>query len=113
MNVQHKMNAKKPQTKNSTLDLFSEELTSTAIFSNDHAYRYLLSRKTGKEIYWEHEEMMDDQEYARKAIQKIESYQMNDIYQADRLILTFETKQCVLNSKIIENLTARYLFEMI
>ena len=48
-----------------------------------------------------------------KAIQKIESYQMNDIYQADRLILTFETKQCVLNSKIIENLTARYLFEMI
>ena len=73
----------------------------------------LLSRKTGKEIYWEHERMMDDQEYARKAIQKIESYQMNDIYQADRLILTFETKQCVLNSKIIENLTARYLFEMI
>ncbi|MFZ1696813.1 MAG: hypothetical protein WAT98_08365, partial [Blautia wexlerae] len=28
-------------------------------------------------------------------------YQMNDIYQADRLILTFETKQCVLNSKIM------------
>lgn len=73
----------------------------------------LLSRKTGKEIYWEHEGMMDDQEYARKAVQKIESYQMNDIYQEDRLILTFETKQCVLNSKIIENLTARYLFEMI
>ena len=48
-----------------------------------------------------------------KQYKKIESYQMNDIYQADRLILTFETKQCVLNSKIIENLTARYLFEMI
>ena len=73
----------------------------------------LLSRKTGKEIYWEHEGMMDDQEYARKAVQKIESYQMNDIYQEDRLILTFETKQCVLNSKIIENLTSRYLFETI
>ena len=56
---------------------------------------------------------MDDQEYARKAVQKIESYQMNDIYQEDRLILTFETKQCVLNSKIIENLTSRYLFETI
>ena len=47
MNVQHKMNAGKNQTTNSTLDLFAEELTSTAIFSNDHAYRYLLSRKTG------------------------------------------------------------------
>ena len=54
-----------------------------------------------------------EQEYARKAVQKIESYQMNDIYQEDRLILTFETKQCVLNSKIIENLTSRYLFETI
>ena len=32
----------------------------------------LLSRKTGKEIYWEHEGMMDDQEYARKAVQKID-----------------------------------------
>ena len=87
------------------------------LYSNGYGIVYpdftLLSRKTGKEIYWEHEGMMDDQEYARKAIQKIESYQMNDIYQADRLILTFETKQCVLNSKIIENLTARYLFEMI
>ena len=28
-------------------------------------------------------------------------------------ISTFETKQCVLNSKIIENLTSRYLFETI
>ena len=73
----------------------------------------LLSPKTGKEIYWEHEGMMDNQEYARKAVQKIESYQMNDIYPNDRLILTFETKQCVLNSKIIENLTARYLFKTI
>lgn len=73
----------------------------------------LLSKKTGKEIYWEHEGMMDNQEYARKAVQKIESYQMNDIYPNDRLILTFETKQCVLNSKIIENLTARYLFKTI
>ena len=46
-----------------------------------------------------------------KQYKKIESYQMNDIYQADRLILTFETKQCVLNSKIMENLTARYLLK--
>ncbi|MGN0354580.1 MAG: hypothetical protein ACI4EI_05850 [Muricoprocola sp.] len=68
-----------------------------------------LSKKTGQEIYWEHEGMMDKQEYARSAIRKIESYQMNKIYPGDRLILTFETEQNVLNSKIIEGLVDKYL----
>ena len=68
-----------------------------------------LSKKTGQEIYWEHEGMMDKQEYARTAVRKIESYQKNDIYPGDRLILTFETEQSVLNSKIIEGLVNKYL----
>ena len=58
-----------------------------------------LSKKTGKEIYWEHEGMIDKQEYARSAVRKIESYQKNDIYPGERLILTFETEQRVLDSK--------------
>lgn len=69
----------------------------------------ILSKKTGKEIYWEHEGMMDKQEYARSAVRKIESYQKNDIYPGDRLILTFETEQSVLNSKAIEGLVNQYL----
>ena len=69
-----------------------------------------LSGKTGQEIYWEHEGMMDKQEYARTAVRKIESYQINNIYPGDRLILTFETEQSILNSKIIESLADRYLF---
>ena len=68
-----------------------------------------LSEKTGKEIYWEHEGMMDKQEYARTAVRKIESYQKNDIYPGDHLILTFETEQSVLNSKTIEGLVNKYL----
>lgn len=68
-----------------------------------------LSKKTRQEIYWEHEGLMDKQEYARTAIRKIESYQKNDIYPGDRLILTFETEQNILNSKIIEGLVNRYL----
>ena len=63
-----------------------------------------LSRKAGEEIYWEHEGMMDKQEYARTAVRKIESYQINNIYPGDRLILTFETEHSILNSKIIESL---------
>ena len=68
-----------------------------------------LSRKKEKEIYWEHEGMMDRQEYARTAVKKIESYQTNHIYMGDRLIITFETEQCPLNFRIVENLIEKYL----
>lgn len=69
-----------------------------------------LSKKTGQEIYWEHEGMMDKPEYARSAVRKIESYQKNEIYSGDRLILTFETEQSVLNTGVIEGLVKRYLY---
>ena len=62
-----------------------------------------------REIYWEHEGMMDKQDYARAAVRKIELYQINHIYPSDRLIITFETEQNILNSKIIENLIEKYL----
>lgn len=68
-----------------------------------------LSSKTGKEIYWEHEGMMDKQEYARNAVRKIELYQKNAIYPGERLILTFETEQSMLNQNILEKLVETYL----
>ena len=69
----------------------------------------LLSKKTKQEVYWEHEGMMDKQEYARSAVPKIEAYQKNGIYPGDRLILTFETEQSALNSNIINGLVNKYL----
>ena len=68
-----------------------------------------LSKKLGQEIYWEHEGMMDKPEYARTAVRKIGSYQKNGIYPGERLILTFETEQNVLNSNNIEELVKKYL----
>lgn len=68
-----------------------------------------LSRKTGKEIYWEHNGMMDSPEYAGKAIRKIHTYEKNGIYPGENLILTFETEQIVLNTDRIEQLVKRYL----
>ena len=53
--------------------------------------------------------MMDKQEYARTAVRKIESYQKNGIYPGERLILTFETEQNVLNSNSIEEVVKKYL----
>lgn len=68
-----------------------------------------LSPRTGQEIYWEHEGMMDKQEYARSAVRKIELYMKNGIYPGERLILTFETEQSMLNQKILESLAEKYL----
>ena len=60
-----------------------------------------LSKKTGREIFWEHEGCMDNPGYAETAIKKIQTYENNGIYVGDRLILTFETKTTVLNTKDI------------
>ena len=68
-----------------------------------------LSKKTRKEIYWEHEGMLDKPEYAKSAVKKIESYQRNGIHLGERLILTFETELTVLNSQIVEELVEKYL----
>ena len=68
-----------------------------------------LSKKTRKEIYREHEGMMDKPEYAKSAVKKIESYQRNGIHLGERLILTFETELTVLNSQIVEELVEKYL----
>lgn len=68
-----------------------------------------ISPKTRKEIYWEHEGMMDKADYAKAAIKKIEAYEKNDIFPGERLILTFETQQNMLNSQIVEKLVEKYL----
>ncbi len=65
--------------------------------------------KTGKEIYWEHDGMMDDTIYVQNAIKKIEAYEKNDIFPGERLILTFETSQSVLRNDIIETMVEKYI----
>ena len=68
-----------------------------------------LSPKIGKEIYWEHNGKVDDPTYAKKMVKKIHAYENNGIFQGERLILTFETEQTVLNTNKIEQLVKRYL----
>ena len=69
----------------------------------------LAQKAYNSSIYWEHEGMMDKQEYARNAVRKIELYQKNGIYPGERLILTFETEQSMLNQNILEKLVEKYL----
>ena len=104
----------------------SEKILADFFYRNNIPYKYekplslsgygivypdftFLSRKLRKEIYWEHEGMMDKPEYAIKAVKKLNSYQMNGILPGERLILTFETEQDVLNTRIASELADKYL----
>lgn len=68
-----------------------------------------LSQKTGEEIYWEHNGKVDDPAYARNMVKKIQAYENNGIWQGEKLILTYETEQTILNTGKIEQLVKRYL----
>ena len=68
-----------------------------------------LSKKMGKEIYWEHNGMVDEPMYARNMVRKIDAYENNGIFPGERLILTYETEQSVLNTGKIEQMVKKYL----
>jgi len=104
----------------------SEKILADYFYRNNILYKYekplylarygtvypdftFFSNKLRKEIYWEHEGMMDKPEYAIKAVKKLNSYHMNGILPGERLIITFETEQDVLNSRIVSDLVDKYL----
>lgn len=68
----------------------------------------ILDLKNRKEYYWEHQGMMDDPEYAAKAIRKIRTYNTNGFYQGTNLIISSETKNEPLNMRHIKELIKHY-----
>ena len=69
----------------------------------------ILNIRTRKEYYLEHFGMMDDSEYLRKVLRKIETFQKNNIFPGDNLLMTFETSDSPLNTRILEELVKKYL----
>lgn len=70
----------------------------------------LLKVKTREIIYHEHLGLLDDEEYRKANLAKLEEYRKNGIYQGKNLIITYEGTGCPLNIKEIrayvqENLT--------
>lgn len=72
----------------------------------------ILSAKTRSEIYWEHNGRMDDPGYACKAVKKLQAYERNNIFVGEKLILTYETEQTILNTKTIEKLVSKYILDL-
>lgn len=68
-----------------------------------------LNLRTRKEVYWEHFGMMDDQEYANKAVSKIRDLQESGYFAGENAIFTFESAALPLNAKFIEKLAEKML----
>lgn len=83
------------------------------LFLKGYGYVYpdftFFSKRIGAEVYWEHDGRMDDPEYARKAIKKIEEYENNEIYMGERLFVTFETSNKILSTREIEQVLKRIM----
>ena len=69
----------------------------------------VLNIRNRKEYYWEHLGMMDEPDYAEKAIQKIMTYQQNGYFPGENLICTYETRKISLNQKNLKMMVERYL----
>lgn len=69
----------------------------------------ILDIRHRRELIWEHFGMMDDPEYAEKAVRKLFCYQQNGYYQGERLIITAETKSTPLDTRHVRNLIEAYL----
>ncbi|MFM1540497.1 hypothetical protein ABGF49_07935 [Helcococcus ovis] len=70
-----------------------------------------LSPFTCQEIYWEHFGMMEDENYSKNALRKINRYYNNGIKEFDNLIITMESKNVPLNIKIAEEKARKILLK--
>lgn len=68
-----------------------------------------LNIHTRQEFFWEHFGLMDDEEYATNAAGKLRLYAENNIFPGRNLIITMETKEEPLNTKLIEKTILAFL----
>lgn len=104
----------------------SEKILADKFFSLGIPYRYeypvrlkgygtvypdftLLNIRTRKEFYFEHFGMMDNLEYCKKAIQKIDNYARNGMHMGKNLLVTFETLQNPLDMKVVEQMLREFI----
>ncbi len=102
----------------------SEKMIADKLFYNKIAYQYepllemkdgskvipdfvMLNVKTRATVYLEHFGMMDNPEYCRKAIEKMEMYERNGLQAFKDVIYTFESSTKAINMKFVEDIINR------
>lgn len=68
-----------------------------------------LNVRQRQEYYWEHLGMMGDRNYINKNVKKLETYTLAKEFDESKLILTFESENHPLNTRVIEEKISRYL----
>lgn len=74
-----------------------------------HPDFYCLNVRLHKDIPWEHFGMLDNEKYANRNINKLEKYMLSNYMPGNNLILTFESLEHPLDSRVIEKCIAEYL----
>lgn len=69
----------------------------------------MLNIRTRKTIYLEHFGMMDNPEYCKRAIEKMEIYERNELFTCRDVVYTFESSNKAININSIENIINRFL----
>lgn len=64
--------------------------------------------KTGEIFYWEHFGLMDDSNYCKNVLSKLQIYISNGIIPTIQLITTYETKDHPLNMEQVEKIVKQY-----
>lgn len=78
-------------------------------FCEFHPDFYCLNVRTRQEFAWEHFGMMDDEEYAKRAIEKLSLYSANGYFPGKNLIITMESKNSQIQSHEISRVIKEYL----
>ena len=68
-----------------------------------------LNVRQRKDYYWEHLGKLGDMKYANRNVSKLERYTLEGCFDDSRLILTFETNEHPLNTRVIEEKIRRFL----
>jgi hypothetical protein len=69
----------------------------------------LLNKKTMEEIYLEHFGLLDDKDYMRNALKKIDEYGSEGIFLGKNLLITYESEDFPLNINKIRNMLKEVL----
>lgn len=75
--------------------------TSLTLQNGSHVFPdfILLNKRTRETLFYEHFGMMDDPDYCKKALEKLDKYEINGIRLGENLLATFESSQKGINMK--------------
>lgn len=70
---------------------------------------YILNKGTGQIVIWEHMGKMDDDNYRKRNLWKIEQYAKSGFVVGKNLIVTFESKDTTISSNLIDTIIRQIL----